>query len=193
MRMYPIASSSSPLKRLQAAGAAAWLAMALGVVASGPSFSGKVLAQIPVADTAPANRAGAGNMPAYAALQEGLAGLVRVYAVVDEHPSIADAPDAVALPPGRGHVAFDDVRFIYPDGRTGLAGLSFEASPGTTVKATEIASPVCAIIEQGQPTPSANAKSTPIIVVVEPDSTPTPSETVSIPVPSIAAVSPGCP
>jgi subfamily B ATP-binding cassette protein MsbA len=68
-----------------------------------------------------------------AALQEGLAGLLRVFAVVDERPSIADAPDAVALPPGRGHVAFDDVHFVYPDGRTGLAGLSFEASPGTTV------------------------------------------------------------
>jgi ABC-type bacteriocin/lantibiotic exporter with double-glycine peptidase domain len=68
-----------------------------------------------------------------AALQEGLAGLVRVFAVVDERPSIADAPGAVPLPPGRGHVAFDNVRFVYPDGRTGLAGLSFEASPGTTV------------------------------------------------------------
>ena len=68
-----------------------------------------------------------------AALQEGLAGLVRVFAVVDERPRIADAPDAVALPPGRGHVVFDDVHFVYPDGRTGLAGLSFEASPGTTV------------------------------------------------------------
>ena len=39
----------------------------------------------------------------------------------------------MALPPGRGHVAFDDVHFVYPDGRIGLAGLSFEASPGTTV------------------------------------------------------------
>jgi subfamily B ATP-binding cassette protein MsbA len=68
-----------------------------------------------------------------AALQEGLAGLLRVFAVVDERPRIADAPDAVPLPPGRGHVAFDDVHFVYPDGRTGLAGLSFEASPGTTV------------------------------------------------------------
>ena len=68
-----------------------------------------------------------------AALQEGLAGLVRVFAVVDERPRIVDAPDAVALPPGRGHVVFDDVHFVYPDGRIGLAGLSFEATPGSTV------------------------------------------------------------
>jgi subfamily B ATP-binding cassette protein MsbA len=68
-----------------------------------------------------------------AALQEGLAGLVRVFAVVDERPRIADAPNAVPLPAGRGHVQFDDVHFLYPDGRVALAGLSFTASPGTTI------------------------------------------------------------
>jgi ATP-binding cassette, subfamily B, bacterial MsbA len=68
-----------------------------------------------------------------AAIQEGLAGLVRVFAIVDEEPRVLDAPDAVPLPPGRGHVAFEDVRFLYPDGRTALAGLSFEAEPGATV------------------------------------------------------------
>jgi ATP-binding cassette, subfamily B, bacterial MsbA len=68
-----------------------------------------------------------------AALQEGLAGLIRVFAVVDEQPTIKDARDAVPLPAGPGHVVFDDVRFVYPDGREGLRGLSFEALPGTTV------------------------------------------------------------
>jgi subfamily B ATP-binding cassette protein MsbA len=68
-----------------------------------------------------------------AALQEGLAGLTRVFTVVDERPSIEDAADAVALPPGHGHVAFDNVHFVYPDGRTALSGLSFEASPGSTI------------------------------------------------------------
>jgi subfamily B ATP-binding cassette protein MsbA len=68
-----------------------------------------------------------------AALQEGLAGLIRVFAVVDEPPRITNAVDAVALPAGRGHVVFDNVHFIYPDGRVALAGLSFEARPGTTI------------------------------------------------------------
>ena len=68
-----------------------------------------------------------------AALQEGLAGLIRVFAVVDEPPRITDAVDAVALPAGRGHVVFDNVHFVYPDGRVALAGLSFEARPGTTI------------------------------------------------------------
>ena len=68
-----------------------------------------------------------------AAVQEGLAGLVRVFSVVDERPTIRDAPDARPLPAGGGNVRFDDVRFIYPDGRAGLSGLSFEAAPGTTI------------------------------------------------------------
>jgi subfamily B ATP-binding cassette protein MsbA len=69
-----------------------------------------------------------------AALQEGLAGLSRVFAVVDEAPRIVDAPDAVPLPPGEGSVAFEGVGFTYegvPD--AALQGLGFAAQPGRTV------------------------------------------------------------
>src|SRR6202035_2762079 len=58
-----------------------------------------------------------------AALQEGRAGLVRVFTVIDEQPTIKDARDAVPLPTGPGHVVFDNVCFVYPDGREGLRGL----------------------------------------------------------------------
>jgi subfamily B ATP-binding cassette protein MsbA len=68
-----------------------------------------------------------------AAVQEGLAGLVRIFKVIDERPRILDLPGAAPLPPGHGHVVFEDVRFVYPDGRAGLSGLSFQALPGTTV------------------------------------------------------------
>ena len=68
-----------------------------------------------------------------AAVQEGLAGLARVFSVLDEKPLILDAAGATTLPPGRGHVVFTDVGFVYPDGRAGLSCLSFEAAPGTTV------------------------------------------------------------
>ncbi len=67
------------------------------------------------------------------ALQEGMAGLVRVFSVIDESATILDRPDARTLPPGRGHLMFRHVGFVYPDGRTGLDGLSFEATPGLTV------------------------------------------------------------
>jgi subfamily B ATP-binding cassette protein MsbA len=68
-----------------------------------------------------------------AALQEGLAGLVRVFRVVDEPRSVTETHGALALPAGRGHLRFEAVGFVYPDGRAGLAGLSFEAKPGLTV------------------------------------------------------------
>jgi ATP-binding cassette, subfamily B, bacterial MsbA len=67
------------------------------------------------------------------ALQEGLAGLVRVFDVIDEPARIQELPGAKPLPPGRGHVNFENVGFIYPDGRVGLSGLTFEAQPGQTV------------------------------------------------------------
>lgn len=68
-----------------------------------------------------------------AALQEGLAGLARVFHVIDEPPAVRDRPGAPPLPPGRGQVRFEAVGFAYPDGRAGLSGLSFEAAPGLTV------------------------------------------------------------
>lgn len=64
------------------------------------------------------------------AVQEGLAGLVRVFQVIDEPAAIADKPDALPLPPGSGEVVFEHVAFAYPDGRPGLKDLSFRAAPG---------------------------------------------------------------
>ncbi|CAH0285296.1 ABC transporter ATP-binding protein [Roseomonas sp. CECT 9278] len=74
-----------------------------------------------------------------AALQEGLAGLTRVFGVVDEKRHILDAPGAAALPAGRGRIVFEDVGFTYAADGTGavpdaaLRGLSFAAEPGETV------------------------------------------------------------
>ncbi len=68
-----------------------------------------------------------------AAVQEGVAGLARIFAVIDEKPGIADRPGARALPGGHGEVVFDDVRFTYPDGRVALDGLSLRAAPGRMV------------------------------------------------------------
>ena len=42
-----------------------------------------------------------------AALQEGLAGLARVFTVIDETPAIAERPGAGKLPAGRGRLVFD--------------------------------------------------------------------------------------
>jgi ATP-binding cassette, subfamily B, bacterial MsbA len=68
-----------------------------------------------------------------AAVQEGLAGLARVFSVIDEPPGVVERSGAAALPAGRGRLCFEDVSFSYPDGRAGLRGLSFVAEPGLTV------------------------------------------------------------
>ena len=68
-----------------------------------------------------------------AAVQEGYAGLERVYAVIDTPVTIREASNAISLPAGSGQVVFDSVEFAYPDGRIGLAGLSFTVEPGLTV------------------------------------------------------------
>ena len=68
-----------------------------------------------------------------AAVQEGLAGLLRVFSIIDEPPGIIEQPGAATLPAGDGRLVFEDVRFTYPDGREGLRGLSFVAEPGATV------------------------------------------------------------
>ncbi|MFN6954185.1 MAG: ABC transporter ATP-binding protein [Acetobacteraceae bacterium] len=69
-----------------------------------------------------------------AAFQEGLAGLARVFAIIDTAPTITSPPGAPPLPEGRGRVAFRDVGFRY-DGVSdaALEGLSFVAEPGRTV------------------------------------------------------------
>ncbi|WP_408886039.1 ABC transporter ATP-binding protein [Komagataeibacter melaceti] len=67
------------------------------------------------------------------ALQEGLGGLQRVFDVIDEPITVAQAPDAVALPAGEGDLRFEKVFFRYPDGRMGLNGLDFTARAGLTV------------------------------------------------------------
>jgi subfamily B ATP-binding cassette protein MsbA len=67
------------------------------------------------------------------AIQEGSAGLARIFGVIDEQPHILERPHAAPLPQGSGHLRFEDVQFVYPDGRIGLDRLSFEALPGLTV------------------------------------------------------------
>ncbi|QDH25752.1 ABC transporter ATP-binding protein [Neokomagataea tanensis] len=67
------------------------------------------------------------------ALQEGLAGLARSFAVIDEPPAVAERSGAGVVPAGRGRLTFSDVAYRYEDGREGLRGVSFTVEPGETV------------------------------------------------------------
>jgi subfamily B ATP-binding cassette protein MsbA len=69
-----------------------------------------------------------------AAFQEGLAGLARVFAIIDTKPAITSPPGAPPLPEGRGLIVFRDVVFRYEGvSDAALSGLSFVAEPGRTV------------------------------------------------------------
>lgn len=69
-----------------------------------------------------------------AALQEGLAGLSRVFGIMDVKREIADAPDAAPLPAGKGEVRFEQVAFRYAGSAAqAIEELSFAAAPGETV------------------------------------------------------------
>ncbi|MDO4076597.1 ABC transporter ATP-binding protein [Clavibacter michiganensis] len=69
-------------------------------------------------------------------LQTSGALFARIFEYLDLEPAIRDRHDArqVAAGPSLGRVAFDDVRFSYPDTRAGerptLDGMSFEIQPG---------------------------------------------------------------
>lgn len=69
-----------------------------------------------------------------AALQEGLAGLNRVFGVMDTPRRVTDAPVALPLPAGRGALRFEGVGFHYPGSEIpAIERLDFLAEPGQTV------------------------------------------------------------
>ena len=51
----------------------------------------------------------------YTTYQSGMAALDKIFNLLDEVPEIADAPDAIALPPVAGELRFDHVSFRYGD------------------------------------------------------------------------------
>jgi ABC-type multidrug transport system fused ATPase/permease subunit len=61
--------------------------------------------------------------------QEAIAAGDRIFELLDETADVADAPDAVDLPPMRGEVAFDDVHFRYGRRRPEGAPVDDRESP----------------------------------------------------------------
>src|ERR671929_1455434 len=57
----------------------------------------------------------------------------RIFQIMDEPEEIADAPRARELPPGGGHVRFEDVSFEYLPGRPVLEHVDLDVAPGSTI------------------------------------------------------------
>ena len=66
-------------------------------------------------------------------VQEGLSALSRIFAVIDEVPTIVDAPDARDLKNPRGNIEITNAVFTYADGTQALSGVSLSAKAGETV------------------------------------------------------------
>lgn len=66
-------------------------------------------------------------------LQEGLAGMARIFMVIDEPAAVSEKPKARLLPDGAGHLAFSRVSYRYPDGHEALCDFELEVTPGQTV------------------------------------------------------------
>ena len=65
--------------------------------------------------------------------QRASASAKRIYEVLDEEPTIVDAPDAIDLVDADGDVRFDGVRFAYGDGPLILDDFALHLRPGETV------------------------------------------------------------
>ncbi len=62
-----------------------------------------------------------------------VAGGRRVFSIIDEEPSVVDAPDAADFDFKGGNVEFEDVDFSYVPGRKILKHNTFEAEPGQMI------------------------------------------------------------
>ena len=57
----------------------------------------------------------------------------RIFQVMDEPEEVTDKPDASELPPGGGHVRFENVGFEYLPGRPVLEHVELDIPPGRTI------------------------------------------------------------
>ncbi len=69
----------------------------------------------------------------YTQAQSALAGLERIFLLLDEPIQLQDAPDAFELPPVRGEVAFDQVSFGYSTNQLVLQNVNLLAQPGQMI------------------------------------------------------------
>lgn len=66
-------------------------------------------------------------------IQRGMAGVKRVFELMDTRPDLLEAPDAIPLSPVQGAVAFRGVSFAYGGNRPVLVDVSFEVRGGQLV------------------------------------------------------------
>ncbi len=66
-------------------------------------------------------------------IQNAIAGMERIFGLLDEVPSVQDAPNAQPMPPIQGKVEFRDVHAEYKKDISVLKGISFTVEPGKMI------------------------------------------------------------
>ncbi|TAH43549.1 MAG: ABC transporter ATP-binding protein/permease [Betaproteobacteria bacterium] len=69
----------------------------------------------------------------YREIRQSLTDIERMFGLMHQHREIADAPDALTLPPGPAHVRFEHVGFAYDVKRPILFDVDFDIPAGSTV------------------------------------------------------------
>ncbi|MBD1923498.1 ABC transporter ATP-binding protein [Microcoleus sp. FACHB-831] len=69
----------------------------------------------------------------YTQAQSALAGVERIFLLLDERSQLNDAPDAVEMPPIQGEVSFENVTFGYNPDQLVLKGVNLHAKPGQMI------------------------------------------------------------
>jgi subfamily B ATP-binding cassette protein MsbA len=69
----------------------------------------------------------------FAQIREAQGATARIFEILDTQSEIRDAPNAVALPPVSGHLAFEHVSFAYDARQPVLTDISFDAKAGELV------------------------------------------------------------
>lgn len=66
-------------------------------------------------------------------IQRATVSLERIFEVIDTKPSVEEKPDAVTLPPVKGHVLLENVSFGYDADKMVLKNITMEAQPGQMI------------------------------------------------------------
>ena len=69
----------------------------------------------------------------YNSLLTAISFLERIFETIDEPVEVKDAPDATDMPPIKGDVSFENVKFSYEDGVPILKDVSFDVKQGQTI------------------------------------------------------------
>ena len=69
----------------------------------------------------------------YNSLLTAISCLERIFETIDEPVEVKDAPDATDMPPIKGDVSFENVKFSYEDGVPILKDVSFDVKQGQTI------------------------------------------------------------